>query len=165
MSKKKLNKGTCRLAGCANLQFCRHLCAIHYSALLRKIRKSKGVCFWCPRRTQKGKNFCSLCIEKTRKNSLKNRDSRSNASLLHRYGITLEDKRKAYEKQKGLCSVCGRPLLKDFIKAHVDHNHDTGVFRGLLHKRCNIAVGYVEHPLFQKVLRYLRRTGCSQNLL
>lgn len=55
--------------------------------------------------------------------------------LQRKYGITLEEYAKLLEVNDGGCWVCGstggtRPL-------HVDHNHKTGVVRGLLCWPCN----------------------------
>lgn len=46
-------------------------------------------------------------------------------------------------RQKNLCAVCGR----GFTKADgpvVDHDHLTGVIRGVLHRSCNMAEGKVK---------------------
>lgn len=38
-----------------------------------------------------------------------------------RKSFTDDFKRNIYDKQKGICSVCGEPLGSDFSKIHVDH--------------------------------------------
>lgn len=38
-----------------------------------------------------------------------------------RVGFKQDFKQELYDKQKGLCAVCGEPLSKDFSKNHVDH--------------------------------------------
>lgn len=40
----------------------------------------------------------------------------------------------AYLLQRGNCKLCSMPLLEDI---HVDHDHSTSKFRGLLHRSCN----------------------------
>ena len=50
-----------------------------------------------------------------------------------RYCLTVEDVARMYERQAGLC-LCGKPLP---TRWHVDHDHASGRFRGLLHPACN----------------------------
>lgn len=60
-------------------------------------------------------------------------------------GITWADYKRIEAEQRGLCAVCaGRPGAH---RLHVDHNHATGVFRGLICGRCNSAIGLAgENP-------------------
>jgi len=51
-----------------------------------------------------------------------------------RYGLTLEQLDTWLEFQGECCALCGKHLRLPF---HIDHDHDTGVIRGLLHARCN----------------------------
>jgi hypothetical protein len=39
------------------------------------------------------------------------------------------------QSQGGVCAICCRPPQK--IRLHIDHNHKTGVIRGLLCSWCN----------------------------
>jgi hypothetical protein len=68
-----------------------------------------------------------------------------NNSLKYLYGITLEDKEKLFHKQHGLCPICLLPL-PNFLSGQccVDHDHKTGIVRGLVHKACNLWIGFVE---------------------
>jgi len=43
-------------------------------------------------------------------------------------------------KQGGVCAICARIPLPDKL-LHVDHDHGTGVVRGLLCQQCNHAIG------------------------
>lgn len=62
---------------------------------------------------------------------------------LKNYGLTLEEYSTLYEQQNGLCALCARPAT-DFKKAlFVDHDHETGVVRGLLCPHCNFAEGNI----------------------
>lgn len=46
--------------------------------------------------------------------------------------------------QQGLCAICGKPVdLKLPKEGVVDHNHDTGEIRGVLHRSCNSAEGKI----------------------
>jgi hypothetical protein len=59
--------------------------------------------------------------------------------LKRTFGLTLEDYDRMLAEQDGGCGICGDPPGQ--IALHVDHDHDTGVVRGLLCFRCNSALG------------------------
>lgn len=61
-------------------------------------------------------------------------------------------------EQEGCCAICGLPMLEE---PRADHNHATGKFRGLLHNRCNLALGAFSDDieLLRKAIRYLERTN------
>lgn len=84
-------------------------------------------------------------------------DTTRNAYLLRKYGITLEQYDRMYEKQFGACAICrnGMPCGVNF---NVDHDHHTGRVRGLLCPHCNrYVVGrHRDGDLMQKVADYLR---------
>lgn len=69
--------------------------------------------------------------------------SRRDRYLLERYGITHRDYERILAAQGGGCGICRRKPPKPTKKRpnpphfHVDHNHKTGVLRGILCKRCN----------------------------
>jgi hypothetical protein len=65
-------------------------------------------------------------------------------------------KNKQYEAQNGICTLCGRPL-PPVAKCHWDHNHQTKKYRDVLHRRCNIALGYIEDELHELALAYLEK--------
>lgn len=62
-----------------------------------------------------------------------------------KYGLTLEQLHKELELQEGLCKICKRQISFDATekanKPHVDHNHNTLQFRGLLCLTCNTGLG------------------------
>ena len=80
-----------------------------------------------------------------------------NHHLQSEYGITIEDKCKMWEDQKGLCGLCNRALPEQINKCHLDHNHNTGQIRQLLHHRCNMVLGFFEKDpdFITKVFEYL----------
>lgn len=66
-------------------------------------------------------------------------------------------KRAIIKEQKGLCPICGKTLLNTTARNMVvDHDHETGVIRGVLHRGCNGVEG--------KVLRYLNTWGKCKTL-
>jgi len=79
-----------------------------------------------------------------------------NAKLKQQYGITLDEKYKMYEEQKGLCKISKEPMK--FEEACVDHDHVTGKVRGLILDRYNMALGLFKdsEELLQAAIEYLR---------
>jgi len=61
-------------------------------------------------------------------------------SLKKRYGLSTEGYEALFHQQRGLCAICLLPPASGEFLA-VDHNHSTGVVRGLLHRHCNRAIG------------------------
>jgi hypothetical protein len=62
------------------------------------------------------------------------------AYLRRTFGITLEDFEAMLLAQGGGCAICGR-AAPEGTSLHVDHDHETGVVRGLLCFTCNGAIG------------------------
>lgn len=70
--------------------------------------------------------------------------------LFTRYGIKETEYDALFQKQGGVCAICGKPETKK--QAHklggekvldsllVDHDHDTGKVRGLVCMSCNIGI-------------------------
>ena len=91
--------------------------------------------------------------------------------LMRKYGITVKRKEEMWDEQKGLCAVCGTPMISVFNRdCCVDHDHKTNKVRGLVHWYCNIIVGVFEAKpvLFEQVQSYIRdaivRTQENENL-
>lgn len=59
-----------------------------------------------------------------------------------------------FEIQNGCCAICGRRESQFKQKLAVDHDHKTGIIRGLLCDRCNIAVG-IHQGLKSQIEKYL----------
>jgi hypothetical protein len=78
--------------------------------------------------------------------------------LKRKYGLTLEQYGAMADAQKGVCAICLEPRPEDRT-LRVDHDHETGVIRGLLCFRCNNALGDFreEYELFQRAADYLDR--------
>lgn len=76
--------------------------------------------------------------------------------LQNRYGITVEQYKEMFEKQGGLCAICGKP---EQIHANlsVDHCHISGKVRGLLCTNCNRAIGLLgdNKDILRKAIEYL----------
>jgi hypothetical protein len=78
--------------------------------------------------------------------------------LKRKYGITLADYERMFEAQGGVCAICGEARPEERT-LHVDHDHETGVIRGLLCFRCNQAIGSLQedYEIFQAAADYLDR--------
>lgn len=100
--------------------------------------------------------------EYNQKYTLKRQDWR----LKKRYGISLVEYHILLAKQNYQCAICNVFSNKENWQNDktqnfdVDHNHETGIIRGLLCRRCNIFIGYIKHsvPLLNKVKAYLEKS-------
>jgi hypothetical protein len=76
------------------------------------------------------------------------------------YNLSQPEFDALFAKQGGLCALCDQALI-DGGSTHlnVDHDHETGVVRGLLCHRCNIIIGFLDkkelHTQFERIASYL----------
>jgi hypothetical protein len=66
---------------------------------------------------------------------------------------------------KGVCDICGTPNPgKNRNNFSIDHDHNTGIVRGLLCHACNVGLGHFSDniELLQKAIKYL---ALSSNML
>jgi hypothetical protein len=88
--------------------------------------------------------------------------------LADKYGITLEQFERLLSKQQGKCAICEeditgvdtflrRGIEVQRLKAHVDHDHSSGVVRGLLCNDCNRGLGCFKDSTgrLRNAVRYL----------
>jgi Recombination endonuclease VII len=64
-------------------------------------------------------------------------------NILLLYNLTPEKWQDLFDAQGGLCDLCGQPPDAE-ERLSVDHSHDTGKVRALVHKRCNLIIDYFE---------------------
>lgn len=62
-----------------------------------------------------------------------------NDRLRRQYAITEEIYNKIFEKQGGRCAICN--CRQHYQRLAVDHDHKTGMVRGLLCTNCNRGLG------------------------
>ncbi len=76
------------------------------------------------------------------------------ADLKRLYNLSVSDYEQLVESQGGVCAIC--KLQKPLV---VDHDHNTGLVRGLLCQECNRAIGVFKDspPLLQSAVSYLRK--------
>lgn len=60
------------------------------------------------------------------------------------------------EEQKGVCAICGKLPIEN-KKLNLDHDHETGQFRGLLCIKCNILIGWLENNDLKKAIDYIEK--------
>ena len=87
----------------------------------------------------------------------KGADARKDFMLMKHYGITLDDYNRMCEEQNYCCAICGRSQ-QDFQRAlAVDHDHTSGLVRGLLCPDCNRGLGgFLDNEdIVRKALQYL----------
>ena len=85
--------------------------------------------------------------------------------LWREYKMLPKDYTDLFEKQNGCCAICKAEESKHNVTDHllVDHNHITGVVRGLICSPCNLAIGKLKvdegNTLILGTLFYLASSG------
>lgn len=59
--------------------------------------------------------------------------------------LTVMEYDEMFKVQGGCCKFCGRPQSALKRRLCVDHDHDTGRIRGLLCRKCNTCLGWLEN--------------------
>lgn len=60
--------------------------------------------------------------------------------VMWKYGVSPNDYERMLENQLGLCAICNKKCTSGKDLA-VDHDHETGIVRGLLCQSCNWGIG------------------------
>ena len=78
------------------------------------------------------------------------------------FGLDEDSVARMYEAQNGECAICGvfHPL-RGKKGLHLDHDHSSGVLRGLLCGRCNRGIGFFKDDpeRLTSAISYLERNG------
>lgn len=96
--------------------------------------------------------------------------SKHKSQIKRKYGLGLDELQTRLVVQGGTCGICGRAIefgATDKInKPHIDHNHQSGAFRGLLCLTCNTGIGMLgDSPeLLRAALAYLEAAGQRERL-
>lgn len=79
------------------------------------------------------------------------------------YGISLERYDEILLSQYGACAICGSHP-QEGARLVVDHDHTTGVVRGLLCRKCNLGIGHLGDSveLLLKAIQYLKQSHVVQ---
>ena len=96
-----------------------------------------------------------------RASALKRRRSAHSYHLKKNYGITIADYDRILAAQGGRCAICKGGTSKNFFAT--DHNHKTGVVRGLLCARCNggLAKFMDSTENLERALQYMADDGAA----
>jgi len=96
-----------------------------------------------------------------RNSTVESKIKRKRYVLKLQFGIDEDTVVNAMNIQKGCCDICKKSLVDgEGVKTyHVDHNHTTGDFRGLLCSKCNTAIGLLEEDkeILKSAIRYLEK--------
>jgi hypothetical protein len=107
--------------------------------------------FWPDRRTGRAASRCKSCKaeyakrwraanpHKQLERYWNNPDRERERHLVRKYGVDLAAYQRMFTSQGGKCAICGKAQERAF---DVDHDHATGVVRGLLCTNCNRMVGH-----------------------
>jgi len=93
-------------------------------------------------------------------NPERSRNSARNRRLVTRFGITLAQYHELLASQDGRCAICRTAATGTSNELFdVDHDHATGVVRGLLCRYCNLGVGQLgdDPARLQAAADYLER--------
>lgn len=101
-----------------------------------------------PGRRHHAKGLCRLCYQADAKAAWRaaNPGRSQRVNVEKKYGISPEQYDAMFARQNGGCAVCGAPPGRRRLA--VDHNHATGVVRGLLCSSCNTALGSLRDDPF-----------------
>lgn len=91
------------------------------------------------------------------KNSPEQRDYQKSLKLKKAYGITLEQYNEFSDFCSNVCGICDKPCPSG-RKLAVDHEHSTGIIRGLLCINCNKGIGNFKDSveLMEAAIHYLK---------
>lgn len=76
-------------------------------------------------------------------------------SIKRKYGLTIEAINDMLSKQNFVCKICKVAFSET---PFVDHDHKSGLVRGLLCRVCNINIGWIERMGIKTAINYLNST-------
>lgn len=128
-------------------------CQISVPAEMRKLDPFRG---WSPERKRKAREAQKRWNEK---NPEKHKRGVRSSRLQRQYGLTVEQVEQMHRDQDGRCSLCLDEIEVWSRDTHIDHNHETGVVRGLLCGNCNRGLGYLKDSaaVLRRAAEYVER--------
>lgn len=106
------------------------------------------------------KCFSEMGNEWQRRNPTISARHKRNHHLLRHFGITVAEAENLQKEQDDLCAICKSPFSDQRERTpHIDHDHETGVIRGVLCINCNLGLGaFKDDPdLLLSAIEYLKR--------
>ena len=147
---RKNARGLCSYIDCDRPHAAHGLCDLHYRRQRASMLKVERLCARCEQAMPKGrKSYCSDECARAAKRAI---------HIRNRYGVTEEWYEATLAKQGGGCAICGvvesahgKPRLS------IDHDHATGVARGLLCQQCNVGLANFDEDArrLQRAATYL----------
>ena len=119
-----------------------------------------------------GDSYCSECKKirhydwtKTPGAKEKMRVYGRRSNLRKSYGLEEKDYDEMLIAQNGGCRICGVAKNGNGRSLHVDHDHETGVVRGILCHDCNTALGLAGDSIeiLSKMIEYLAMSKAGQS--
>ena len=117
----------------------------------------------------KGQSACVPCTKEKQKNRWASRtpQKRLEQHLKYKYGVSHAEFSKAWQEQNGCCCICENELpdLMTYDNRRrgyaIDHNHETGEFRGILCIKCNSLLGMASDrvDVLYAAAKYLSERG------
>lgn len=114
-------------------------------------KNSKGSPTWCsPCRTEKSRRYMRDWRAKNPDHAAK----KAKSYKLRQYNLTPDEFAYMVLEQGGVCAICQK--VPEIL--YVDHDHNTGVIRGLLCQKCNSGIGFLGDTLegLEKAVKYLK---------
>lgn len=117
------------------------------------------------RRSRRGSKSMLSTSTRTVDNATRRKEIRE-GHLRRTFGISLDDYDGMLDAQGSGCAICGRPPAEG-KSLHVDHDHETGVVRGLLCFTCNGALGMFREneDAIARALAYVSVNGADADLV
>jgi len=86
------------------------------------------------------------------------KDWKKSCYLFAKFGVTLREYNEFLSKQNGKCKICGIPIEQCHKMLAIDHDHTTGLIRGLLCQPCNLGLGLFKDnvELLRSAINYLK---------
>lgn len=98
-------------------------------------------------------HWCKVCLEENRKARYDAVKMRNKNLQRNYHGFTTIQYDALFLEQGGKCAVCDKQQKQHL---HVDHDHTTGIVRGLLCSDCNTALGHLHDSpiIISRLLQY-----------
>ena len=117
------------------------------------------------RRRSTGGTYCLECAKRMsqdrrrsrgipKKSTHQDKPLNSRVSHLKRsYGLTIQQVSDLLSSQDNKCAICSTTNFK----ACIDHDHRTGIVRGILCRSCNIGLGFMKDDIdhLKSAIKYL----------
>lgn len=132
----------------ARCKFCRSkYMAEHYKAN-SKVEKAKRKAWY--------ENNKLRVLEKGKENRRLNPEKYRFDRRLKKYDITKDQYFQKLKDQNNSCGICSLPFTET---PSIDHCHETGLFRGLLHDNCNTGFGLLKEniAIFESCIEYAKK--------